>query len=64
MPSRNLFRRARGCRASSGLLARRRHQTQWMNQAIIREQQVIADRCYAPGLLNRARNVRDSVWQQ
>ncbi|WP_288475127.1 aliphatic sulfonate ABC transporter substrate-binding protein [uncultured Pantoea sp.] len=43
-------------------LARRSHQTQRMNLAIIREQQMIADRFYALGLLNRAIRVRDSVW--
>lgn len=43
-------------------LTRRSHQTQRMNLAIIREQQMIADRFYALGLLNRAIRVRDSVW--
>ena len=45
-------------------LARRSHQTQRMNLAIIREQQIIADRFYALGLFNRAIKVRDTVWQQ
>lgn len=43
-------------------LARRSHQTQRMNLAIIREQQTIADRFYALGLLSRAIRVRESVW--
>jgi len=43
-------------------LARRSHQTQRMNLAIIREQQTIADRFYALGLFNRAIRVRESVW--
>lgn len=43
-------------------LTRRSHQTQRMNLAIIREQQMIADRFYALGLLSRAIRVRDSVW--
>jgi len=45
-------------------LARRSHQTQSMNLAIIREQQRIADRFYALGLFPRAINVRDRVWPQ
>jgi aliphatic sulfonates family ABC transporter substrate-binding protein len=45
-------------------LARRSHQTQPMNLAIIREQQRIADRFYALGLFPRAINVRDAVWSQ
>ena len=45
-------------------LARRSHQTQHMNLAMIREQQRIADRFYALGLLNHAIKVRDAVWQQ
>lgn len=43
-------------------LTRRSHQTQRMNLAIIREQQMIADRFYALGLLSRAIRVRESVW--
>ncbi|MGC0837699.1 sigma-54-dependent Fis family transcriptional regulator [Pantoea agglomerans] len=43
-------------------LTRRSHQTQRMNLAIIREQQTIADRFYALGLLSRAIRVRESVW--
>jgi len=43
-------------------LARRSHQTQRMNLAIIREQQTIADRFYALGLFSRAIRVRESVW--
>jgi len=43
-------------------LTRRSHQTQRMNVAIIREQQMIADRFYALGLLSRAIRVRESVW--
>lgn len=45
-------------------LERRSHQTQRMNLTIIREQQMIADRFYALGLLPRAIKVRDAVWQQ
>lgn len=44
-------------------LSRRSHQTQQMDLAIIREQQAIADRFYALGLLTRPVNVRDAVWQ-
>ncbi|MCC3731969.1 sigma-54-dependent Fis family transcriptional regulator [Rouxiella badensis] len=43
-------------------LARRSHQTQRMDLAIIRDQQAIADRFYALGLLPRAIKVRDAVW--
>lgn len=43
-------------------LTRRSHQTQRMSLAIIREQQMIADRFYALGLLSRAIRVRESVW--
>ncbi len=45
-------------------LARRSHQTRRMDLAIIREQQTIADRFYALGLLPRAINVRDAVWRE
>ncbi|WP_437612398.1 aliphatic sulfonate ABC transporter substrate-binding protein [Erwinia sp. V71] len=45
-------------------LLRRSHQTRRMDQAIIREQQTIADRFYALGLLPRAINVRDAVWRE
>ena len=44
-------------------LSRRSHQTRHMDLAIIREQQAIADRFYALGLLPRAIKVRDAVWQ-
>jgi aliphatic sulfonates family ABC transporter substrate-binding protein len=43
-------------------LARRSHQTQRMDLTIIRDQQAIADRFYALGLLPRAIKVRDAVW--
>ena len=45
-------------------LARRSHQTQRMDLGIIRDQQAIADRFYALGLLPRAIKVRDAVWNQ
>ena len=44
-------------------LSRRSHQTRHMDLAIVREQQAIADRFYALGLLSRAIKVRDAVWQ-
>ncbi|WP_265556293.1 sigma-54-dependent Fis family transcriptional regulator [Serratia grimesii] len=44
-------------------LARRSHQTRRMDLNIIRQQQAIADRFYALGLLPRAINVREAVWQ-
>lgn len=45
-------------------LARRSHQTQRMDLAIIRYQQAIADRFYALGLIPRAIKVRDAVWAE
>ena len=44
-------------------LSRRSHQTQAMNRSIIREQQIIADRFYALGLLSRPISVRQAIWQ-
>lgn len=44
-------------------LARRSHQTRRMDLNIIRQQQAIADRFYALGLLPRAIKVREAVWQ-
>ncbi|GAA3584832.1 hypothetical protein GCM10023078_10880 [Gibbsiella greigii] len=44
-------------------LTRRNHETRGMDWQVIREQQVIADRFYALGLLPRAINVREAVWQ-
>lgn len=49
--------------ALSHALLRRSHQTQRMDLSVIRAQQTIADRFYALGLLPRAVNVRDAVWQ-
>ncbi|WP_037433228.1 sigma-54-dependent Fis family transcriptional regulator [Serratia plymuthica] len=43
-------------------LSRRSHETRAMNVQVIREQQSIADRFYALGLLPRAITVRDAVW--
>lgn len=43
-------------------LSRRSHETRAMNLQVIRQQQSIADRFYALGLLPRAINVRDAVW--
>ncbi|MFZ4831840.1 aliphatic sulfonate ABC transporter substrate-binding protein [Rouxiella sp. Mn2063] len=43
-------------------LSRRDHATRVMDLQVIREQQSIADRFYALGLLPRAINVRDAVW--
>ncbi|CAI1593877.1 sigma-54-dependent Fis family transcriptional regulator [Serratia liquefaciens] len=44
-------------------LARRSHQTRRMDLNIIRQQQAIADRFYALGLLPRAIKVREAIWQ-
>lgn len=52
-----------GPEALSHALLRRSHQTQRMDLSVIRAQQTIADRFYALGLLPRAINVRDAVWQ-
>lgn len=46
----------------SHALARRSHQTQRMDLTIIRQQQAIADRFYALGLLPRAIKIREAVW--
>ncbi|MFS2225924.1 aliphatic sulfonate ABC transporter substrate-binding protein [Pantoea sp. B65] len=46
----------------SHALARRSHQTRRMDLTIIRQQQAIADRFYALGLLPRAIKVRDALW--
>ncbi|MGE9552108.1 aliphatic sulfonate ABC transporter substrate-binding protein [Erwinia amylovora] len=48
----------------SRALARRSHQTQRMDLHIIRQQQAIADRFYALGLLPRAIKVGDAVWRE
>jgi len=45
-------------------LARRSHQAQRMDLGIIRDQQAIADRFYALGLIPRAIKVRDAVWTE
>ncbi|WP_223881540.1 hypothetical protein [Affinibrenneria salicis] len=44
-------------------LSRRRNKPRAMNGGVIREQQIIADRFFALGLLPRAINIRDAVWQ-
>jgi len=44
--------------------ARRSHQAQRMDLGIIRDQQAIADRFYALGLIPRAIKVRDAVWTE
>ncbi|MCL9668751.1 sigma 54-interacting transcriptional regulator [Rosenbergiella epipactidis] len=44
-------------------LSRRSHQAHVMDRHIIREQQIIADRFYALGLLPRPINVRQAVWE-
>ncbi|WP_416413443.1 aliphatic sulfonate ABC transporter substrate-binding protein [Pantoea sp. App145] len=44
-------------------LSRRSHQTRAMAFEVIREQQTIADRFYALGLINKPVRVRDAVWQ-
>lgn len=46
----------------SHALSRRSHQTQRMDLTIIRQQQAIADRFYALGLLPRAIKIREAVW--
>ncbi len=43
-------------------LMRRNHQTREMDIQVIRNQQTIADRFFALGLLPRAINVRDAIW--
>jgi aliphatic sulfonates family ABC transporter substrate-binding protein len=43
-------------------LSRRSHEIRAMDLQVIRQQQSIADRFYALGLLPRAINVRDAVW--
>lgn len=48
--------------ALSDALVRRSHQTKRMDLTVIREQQSIADRFYALGLLPRAVKVREAVW--
>jgi aliphatic sulfonates family ABC transporter substrate-binding protein len=44
-------------------LSRRSHQTRAMSFEVIKEQQAIADRFYALGLINKPVKVRDAVWQ-
>jgi aliphatic sulfonates family ABC transporter substrate-binding protein len=44
-------------------LARRSHRTQLMDNQVIRDQQTIADRFYALGLLPRPIHVREAIWQ-
>lgn len=43
-------------------LSRRSHQPRSMDVHIVRQQQIIADRFYALGLLPRAIRVGDAVW--
>ncbi len=49
--------------ALSDALVRRSHQTKRMDLTVIRQQQVIADRFFALGLLPRAVRVREAIWQ-
>lgn len=44
-------------------LTRRSHQTQAMSLVMVREQQKIADRFYALGVLPRPVQVREAIWQ-
>lgn len=44
-------------------LTRRSHKTRAMAFEVIKEQQTIADRFYALGLINKPVRVRDAVWQ-
>lgn len=44
-------------------LSRRSHRTRAMAFEVIKEQQIIADRFYALGLINKPVRVRDAVWQ-
>lgn len=50
------------CHTLRQALSRHRHQVLSMDNGIIRQQQVIADRFYALGLLPRAVRIRDAVW--
>lgn len=45
-------------------LKRRQHRTSAMTPAVVAEQQRIADRFYALGLISRPIRVRDAVWQK
>ncbi|WP_343553010.1 sigma-54-dependent Fis family transcriptional regulator [Pantoea sp.] len=44
-------------------LTRRSHKTRAMVFEVIKEQQIIADRFYALGLINKPVRVRDAIWQ-
>lgn len=44
-------------------LTRRSHKTRAMIFEVIKEQQIIADRFYALGLINKPVRVRDAIWQ-
>ena len=44
-------------------LVRRSHKTRAMAFEVIKEQQIIADRFYALGLISKPVRVRDAVWQ-
>lgn len=44
-------------------LSRRSHQTRSMSFEVIKQQQAIADRFYALGLINKPVRVRDAAWQ-
>jgi len=44
-------------------LSRRSHKTRAMAFEVIREQQTIADRFYASGLISKPVRIRDAVWQ-
>ena len=45
-------------------LSRRQHEPRAINRTVMRDQQTIADRFYALGLLPKAINIREAVWDE
>lgn len=45
-------------------LSRRQHEPSAINRTVMRDQQTIADRFYALGLLPKAINIREAVWDE
>ncbi|NLS55796.1 aliphatic sulfonate ABC transporter substrate-binding protein [Hafnia alvei] len=45
-------------------LSRRQHEPRAINRTVIRDQQTIADRFYALGLMPKAISIRDAVWNE
>ena len=45
-------------------LSRRQHEPRAINRTVMRDQQTIADRFYALGLISKAIKIREAVWDE